>query len=90
MKVGIVITDANILIDLIHLELFTSLFGSDLFEFKTTDFVFEELYDEQKDVLQAVIKAERFQIIESEESDLIEIYAFKQKSQGLSIQDCSA
>jgi len=37
MKVGIVITDANILIDLIHLELFTSLFGSDLFEFKTTD-----------------------------------------------------
>src|SRR5690554_2603582 len=90
MKVGIVITDANILIDLIHLELFTSLFGSDLFEFKTTDFVFEELYDEQKDVLQAVIKAERFQIIESEESDLIKIYAFKQKSQGLSIQDCSA
>lgn len=90
MKVGIVITDANILIDLIHLELFTTLFGSDLFEFKTTDFVFEELYQEQKDVLQAVIKAERFQIIESEESDLIEIYAFKQKSQGLSIQDCSA
>lgn len=49
MKIGVVITDANILIDLIHLEMFPVLFESDLFEFKTTDFVFEELYDGQKD-----------------------------------------
>jgi|SRR5690554_590234 len=90
MKIGVVITDANILIDLIHLEMFSVLFESDLFEFKTTDFVFEELYDGQKEILRDIIEEQRFQIIESQEDDLTEIFKIKQNTQGLSIQDCSA
>lgn len=43
MKIRIFITDANILIDLINLKLTTHLFESELFEFKTTDFIFDEI-----------------------------------------------
>ena len=80
MKIGVVITDANILIDLIHLEMFSVLFESDLFEFKTTDFVFEELYDGQKEILRDIIEEQRFQIIESQEDDLTEIFKIKQNT----------
>lgn len=37
----IVLNDANILIDLIHLELEVSFFQLEQLELKTTDFVFE-------------------------------------------------
>jgi|SRR5690625_1897174 len=89
MKLRVVLTDANILIDLINLNLSVSLFESDIFEFKTTDFVFEELYDEQKEKLQPLIEAQQLEVFESDETDLQEIFQLKQQTNTLSIQDCS-
>lgn len=55
MKIEIFITDANILIDLIQLNLLSSPLHSEIFEFKTTDFVLNELYKEQNDILSPFI-----------------------------------
>lgn len=89
MKLRVVITDANILIDLINLNLSIALFESNIFEFKTTDFVFEELYEEQKEKLQFLIEAKQLVVFESNEVDLQEIFKLKQQTTSLSIQDCS-
>lgn len=89
MKLSIVITDANILIDLIKLGLSSVLFESELFEFKTTDFVFEELYEEQKETLGSKIEADHFKILESDERDIVKIFEIKQEANALSIEDCS-
>lgn len=85
----IVLNDANILIDLIHLELEVSFFQLEQLELKTTDFVFEELHDEQKDKLQKFIDDGRLFIIESEEEDLINISKILAETSGLSFEDCS-
>lgn len=89
MKLRIVITDANILIDLINLDLSAVLFESELFEFKTTDFVFDEIYEEQKEKLLPVIRAKQLEVCEPDEADLKEIFILKQQSNALSIEDCS-
>lgn len=89
MKLRIVITDANILIDLIKLDLSKILFQSGIFEFKTSDLVFNEIYPEQKEMLSSVIKSKHLEVCESDEADLIEIYKLKVKKEGLTIQDCS-
>ena len=89
MKLRVVITDANILIDLINLNLSTALFESNIFEFKTTDFVFEELYEEQKEKLQFLIEAKQLEVFKSDEVDVQEIFKLKQQTTTLSIQDCS-
>ena len=44
----IVINDANILIDLFHLDLVEVFFKLEGLELKTTDFVFEELHYDKK------------------------------------------
>lgn len=85
----IVINDANILIDLVHLELVVPFFQLAQLELKTTDFVFEELHDEQKEILQKFIDDEKLIIIESEEKDLISISDMLAKTSGLSFEDCS-
>lgn len=89
MKLRIVITDANILIDLINLDLSAVLFESELFEFKTTDFVFDEIYEEQKEKLLPVIRANQLEVCEPDEVDLKEIFILKQQTNALSIEDCS-
>lgn len=89
MKLSIVITDANILIDLIKLDLSSVLFESEIFEFKTTDFVFEELYEEQKESLVSKIEANQLKILESNEADIVEIFEMKEKALSLSVEDCS-
>ncbi|HLS11595.1 MAG TPA: hypothetical protein VK050_05500 [Flavobacteriaceae bacterium] len=89
MKLRVVITDANILIDLVNLNLSAALFESDIFEFKTTDFVFEELYEKQKEKLHTLIEAKQLEVLESDEVDLQEIFKLKQQTAALSIQDCS-
>lgn len=47
----VVVNDANILIDLVKLQLLPNFFGLE-FEFYTTDLVLDELYDEQQYELQ--------------------------------------
>lgn len=89
MKLRLVITDANILIDLIQLDLALILLKSELFDFMTTDFIFDELFDEQKNILSGLIENNHFTVIESEESDIIEIFQLKQTTNALSFEDCS-
>ncbi|MDI9874100.1 hypothetical protein [Flectobacillus rivi] len=85
----IVINDANILIDLIHLELIHLLFELKHLELKTTDFVFEELEEHQRAILQIFIDQGTLEIIESDEMDLERIYNLLIQTSGLSFEDCS-
>src|SRR5690606_26339982 len=89
IRMKIVINDANILIDLINLELEIPFFQLEQLELKTTDFVFEELHDGQKEILQQYIIQGRLIIIESEEEDLINISNILSTTNGLSFEDCS-
>jgi len=64
----VIINDANILIDLVHLSLIDK-FVLLPFELKITDFVYEELHENQRDVIQSYIKEDKIELIitESEE-----------------------
>lgn len=59
------------------------------FEVKTTDFVFEELYDEQKNIIKQFIQNQSLILIESSEDDLINIFEIFSSTKGLSVEDCS-
>lgn len=85
----IVINDANILIDLFHLDLVEVFFRLQGLELKTTDFVFEELHDNQKNVIEHFIENQSLTIIESSEDDLINIFEILSSTNGLSVEDCS-
>jgi len=85
----IVINDANILIDLIHLQMIHLLFELKHLELKTTDFVFEELETPQRAILQIFIDQGTLEILESEEKDLENIFNLLNKTSGLSFEDCS-
>lgn len=85
----IVISDANILIDLAKLE-FLEKFSQLDFELYSTDFVIEELNSEQRELVDNLIKAEKLSVIETEpESDFIGISNLLENSTGLSFEDCS-
>jgi predicted nucleic acid-binding protein len=85
----IVINDANILIDLVHLDLTDVFFQLENLELKTTDFVFEELLEEQKLIINIFIDEGRLEILESVEDDLNEIANIHSQTTGLSFEDCS-
>jgi len=85
----IVINDANILIDLFHLDLVEVFFRLQGLELKTTDFVFEELHDDQKEVIVQFIENQSLTIIESSEEDLNNIFEILSSTNGLSVEDCS-
>lgn len=85
----IIINDANILIDLFHLDLLDMFFKLKDFDIRTTDFVFNELYEEQKEVLKQFVETHSFQLIESNERDLQMIFTLFNETKGLSIPDCS-
>jgi predicted nucleic acid-binding protein len=81
----LLINDANILIDIIKVDVVASFLALN-FELKTTDFVFAELLPEQ----QKVLKSKKLQIIESNEGeDLAGIFELKANSNGISFEDCS-
>ena len=85
----IIINDANILIDLVHLDLMNEFIQLDL-ELKTTDFVFEELNEEQKIIIEGYINSEHIElIITEEEGDFESITTILENSSGLSFEDCS-
>jgi predicted nucleic acid-binding protein len=85
----IVINDANILIDLFNLDLVEVFFGLQDLDLKTTDFVFEELLEDQKVVVEKFIQNSTLKIVESTEDDLTSIYQILSTTSGLSVEDCS-
>lgn len=85
----IVINDANILIDLVKLELLES-FSKLNFDLHTTDFVIEELNDEQKAPIIELNGLKKFSIIETISiEDFQGINGILENSSGLSFEDCS-
>ena len=85
----IIINDANILIDLVHLDLMNEFIQLDL-ELKTTDFVFEKLNEDQKTIIEGYINSEHIElIITEEEEDFESITTILENSSGLSFEDCS-
>ncbi|MFT4577036.1 MAG: rRNA-processing protein FCF1 [Polaribacter sp.] len=85
----IVINDANILIDLAKLDLL-DIFSKLDFDLYTTDFVYEELNEEQRSPISILNKNGHLKIIETEELvDFQKISALLESSSGLSFEDCS-
>ncbi|MDV7392779.1 hypothetical protein RZS08_15530, partial [Arthrospira platensis SPKY1] len=85
----IVINDANILIDLYHLDLVDVFFELKDVALKTTDFVFEELLTEQKTIFEPLIQNKSFELLESNEEDLTQIFQILSSTSDLSVEDCS-
>jgi hypothetical protein len=85
----IAIHDANILIDLVKTGLFDYCMKLE-YRFITTDFVFDELYEEQQKQVAPYITEGRFVIISISDLALLEITRLNQEDNRLSPQDCSA
>lgn len=85
----IVINDANILIDLVKLDLL-NIFSKLPFDLHTTDFVYEELNEDQKSPVSILSENGFLKIIETEEIiDFQSISELLESSSGLSFEDCS-
>jgi predicted nucleic acid-binding protein len=85
----VIINDANILIDLVHLDLMNEFIQLEI-ELKTTDFVFEELNDNQKIIIAEFIASGNIELIITEkEEDFEGITTILENSSGLSFEDCS-
>ncbi|MGY3054230.1 rRNA-processing protein FCF1 [Pedobacter sp. UYEF25] len=78
------INDANILIDIVQLDLVEAFLLLN-FELYTTNFVFAELEQAQQDVL----KSEKLIIISPTENELFAIADMTNIHNGLSFEDCS-
>lgn len=86
----VVVNDANILIDLIKLELVECFFKLD-WEFHCTDLIIEnELYDDQKAILIPYIKSGKLQIQAVSGEDFLKIISMQTETPQLSDKDCSA
>ena len=78
------INDANILIDIVQLDLVVAFLALN-FEMHTTDFVFAELATAQ----QQALKSEKLIIINPTATDLFAISDLTNENNGLSFEDCS-
>lgn len=85
----IIVNDANILIDLIELELLPHFFELD-YEFQTTDLLIDEILEDQYHSLLPYIDQGSLSIQEMNEDDIIEINILERANPSLSPQDCSA
>lgn len=85
----IIVNDANILIDLVDLQILPNFFELS-FEFHTTEMILDELFPEQKSALIPFIETGRLIVDEISEDDLLAILDFRIKKPSLSEQDCSA
>ena len=86
----VVVNDANILIDIIKLQLVEAFFSLD-WEFHSTNLIVEnELYVEQVEVLKPYIQAGRLIIDELSAEDMLEIIKTLEEKPQLSDKDCSA
>ena len=85
----IIINDANILIDLVHLNMMNDFIRLEL-DLKTTDFIYEEFNDDQKEIINVYIESNQIElIITEEEEDFESIISILDNSSGLSFEDCS-
>lgn len=85
----IIVNDANILIDLVELQLLPQFFALK-FEFFTTTLILEELLDEQRVQLETYITQEILIAEEMSTEDLEAIKTIEKSKPRLSQQDCSA
>jgi len=86
----VVVNDANILIDLIKLQLVEAFFNIK-WEFYSTNLIIEnELYDEQKLQLQPFIESNILKIQELDANDMLTIMEIQAQKPQLSDKDCSA
>lgn len=86
----LVVNDANILIDLIKLQLLEAFFKID-WEFHSTNLIIEnELYEEQKEQLLPYIESGKLIIQELDVEDMMQIMAIQAQKPQLSDKDCSA
>ena len=85
----VVVNDANILIDLIKLDLLNQFFALEC-QFYSTDLILDELYDEQKKQLDIFIESERMKVLGFEAEDISRIVEIQEEKPQLSEQDCSA
>jgi len=84
----ILINDANILIDLVKVDLFIQ-FADLPYDLYTTDFILSEV--DQKEELNELIEGGKLSIIVTVEvEDFRGIYSLLEGSSGLSFEDCSA
>lgn len=86
----VVVNDANILIDLIKLQLIDAFFRIH-WEFHTTNLIIEnELYDEQKEQLHPYIQSGKLIVQELDEEDMLGVMILRDQKPQLSDKDCSA
>jgi predicted nucleic acid-binding protein len=85
----IIVNDANILIDLVKLDILLHFFQLP-FSFHTTDIIFDELDDEQQQILLPYIESEQLIVEEFTGEELITISTLKEEKKQLSMEDCSA
>jgi len=85
----IVVNDANVLIDLVKLQLLPHFFSLNL-DFYTSSLILEELHQEQKDQLQEYIENGHLIVLDLSAEELIQIIALQKEKPQLSEQDCSA
>ena len=85
----VVVNDANILIDLIKLDLLPEFFGLG-YEYHTSDFVLAvELYDDQQAILDQYVRQGLLKVKESTSEEVILISKLNQEQAKLSFADCS-
>jgi hypothetical protein len=85
----IIVNDANILIDLVELQLLPHFFEL-TFDFYTTSLVFEELEEDQQEALEPFIGSGSLLVHEMSNEQLSEINDIQKTKPSLSPQDCSA
>ena len=85
----IIVNDANILIDLVKLDILLHFFQLP-FSFHTTDIVFDELDEEQQQVLLPYIANQKLLVEGFDGEELITIAMLKEEKSQLSMEDCSA
>lgn len=85
----VIVNDANVLIDLVKLELLPYFFTLQV-EFYTTDLILDELHDWQVQELQVYINNGTLHVIQLADTDLTEVYLLQSEKRQLSEQDCSA
>lgn len=85
----VVVNDANVLIDLVKLELLPAFFKMNM-AFHTTDLILDELHDEQREQLREYHDTGRLTIVALNEQELVDIFLLQAEKPQLSQQDCSA
>jgi len=85
----VVVTDANILIDLVKLQLLPHFFSLQL-RFYTTDLILNELHEWQVEKLLLYIHNGTLKITELTDLEIVEVGLLQAEKRQLSEQDCSA